>query len=389
MRRVRLYPSATQVVRLRFALDVTRQLYNALLEQRRYLWTSRRHRITGKAQYAELTALRAEDSRIAAVCRESEDAVLHRLDLAFAAFFRRCERGETPGPPRYKPASRWRQLEYPHGNRALKLSVAQARVRIPGVGSVPLRKGRAIPNYGRAFIVEKNGRWYAVFECSREPEPLEPSDKILGVDRGIRVLAATSEGAQLPGAQAAERHRRVVTRLSRELDAVTEKAARGRCLNRHDRVRKKAVLRLARAKEREANARLHRAHVVALELVRSAGVIALEALHVRAMTRSAKGTLERPGRNVRAKAGLNRSLLDAGFGLLRRLIGEKAAWAGRRVIEVDARFSSQECSPCGHVAAGNRRRRRFACMRCGFTTHADVNAALVIRRRAQGALRAS
>jgi putative transposase len=386
MQRVRLYPSATQVARLRFALDVTCQLYNALLDQRRYLWVSRRQRITGKAQYAELTALRAEDARIAAVYRECQDAVLHRLDLAYAAFFRRCGNGEAPGHPRFKPASRWKQLEYPHGDRALKLNAAQDRVRIPGVGTVALRKGRVIPSYGRAFVVEKNGRWYAVFECSREPEPLEPSDKILGVDRGIRVLAATSEGAQLPGAQAAERHRRVVTQLARELDAATQKDARGRCLNRLDRVRKKAVLRLARAKEREANARLHRAHEVALQLVRSAGVIALEALRLRSMTRSAKGTLEKPGRNVRAKAGLNRSLLDAGFGLLRRLIGEKAAWAGRRVIEVEARFSSQECSRCGHVAAGNRRRRCFSCTRCGFATHADVNAALVIRRRAQWAL---
>jgi putative transposase len=386
LHRVRLYPTATQVARLRFALDVTRQLYNALLDQRRYLWVSRRHRVSGKSQYAELTALRAEQARIAAVYRELQDAVLHRLDLAFAAFFRRCRSGEAPGYPRFKPASRWKQLEYPHGDRALKLSSAQDRVRIPGVGTVRLRKGREIPAYGRAFVVEKNGRWYAVFECSREPEPLEPNRKVLGVDRGIRVLAATSDGMQYRGAQAQERHSRVVARLSCELDAATLKDARGRCLNRHEPVRRKAALQLARAKEREANARLDRAHKVALELVRGAGCIGLEELRVRAMTRSAKGTVARPGRSVRAKAGLNRRLLDAGFGMLRRLIGEKAEYAGRQVIEVEARFSSQECSRCEHVAAGNRRRRRFACMQCGFATHADVNAALVIRRRAQKVL---
>src|SRR5580693_9507621 len=230
MHRVRLYPSASQIARLCFALDVTRQLYNVLLDQRRYVWASRRHPVNGKAQYAELTALRAEDARIAAVYRECEDAVLHRLDLAFAAFFRRCRQGEAPGYPRYRPASRWKQLEYPHGDRALKLSAAQDRVRIPGVGTVSVRKGRAIPAYGRGFVVEKNGRWYAVFECQREPEPLAPSAKVLGVDRGVRVLAATSDGVQIPGAQAAQRHRRVVTRLSRELDAVTQKDAHGRCL---------------------------------------------------------------------------------------------------------------------------------------------------------------
>ena len=100
MHRVRLYPSSRQIGRLRFALDVTRQLYNAALEQRRDVWTARRIGITGKQQYAELTALRTEDGRIAGAYRECEDAVLHRLDLTFAAFFRRCRSGDIPGYPR-------------------------------------------------------------------------------------------------------------------------------------------------------------------------------------------------------------------------------------------------------------------------------------------------
>ena len=170
------------------------------------------------------------------------------------------------------------------------------------------------------------------------------------------------------------------------LDAATEKDAAGRVLNGKEPRRVAAVRKLARSCEREANCRLDYAHKTALRLVRSADVIGVEKLNLRAMTRSAKGTVDEPGRSVKAKSGLNRRILDAGFGLLRRLIGEKAAYAARRVIEVEARFSSQECSHCGHVAAGNRRRRRFECERCGFTTHADSNAALVIRRRAQLAL---
>lgn len=141
MHRVRLYPSPSQVERLHFALRVTRQLYNALLDQRRYAWIARRTAIGSKAQYAELTALRGEDAVLAAVYREVEDAVLHRLDLAFAAFFRRVKRGEPAGYPRFKPASRWKQMEYPHGDRALRLDPAQSRVRVAGVGSIRLRKG--------------------------------------------------------------------------------------------------------------------------------------------------------------------------------------------------------------------------------------------------------
>ena len=117
--------------------------------------------------------------------------------------------------------------------------------------------------------------------------------------------------------------------------------------------------------------------------MRENDVIALEELNLRAMTRSAKGTIEHPGRNVRAKSALNRVMLEAGFGLLRRVIAEKAAWAARRIVDVDPRYSSQTCGRCLHVSAESRRRRRFCCVSCGWECHADVAAALEIRRRAQ------
>ena len=377
MHRVRLYPTPTQVGRLRFALDVTRQLYNALLDERRYAWKARHVCVSGTQQYAELTALRKDDARVAAVYRECEDAVLHRIDLAMQAFFRRIKRGEAPpGYPRFKPAARWKQLEFPHGDRALKFNTEQTKVRIAGVGTVRLRKGRSVPEFGRAFVVEKNGRWYAVFECERAAAPLSQTGRVVGIDRGVHVLAATSDGELLRNGRFADRHRRVVAAHARALDAATVKNARGHCINRRDPSRIAAAQRLARAKEREASARLDALHKVANRLVVSADVIALEALALRQMTRSAKGTVANPGRNVAAKSRLNRALLDAGFGILRRLIGEKAARAARRVIDVDARYSSQECARCGHVAAKSRSRRRFACIACGFSTHADVNAAL-------------
>jgi putative transposase len=385
MHRVRLYPTPNQVDRLEFTLRVTRQLYNALLDQRRYAWTSRRMSIATKAQYAELTALRREDPVVAAVYRELEDAVLHRLDLGFAAFFRRVKRGETPGYPRYKPASRWKQLEFPHGDRALRLDPEQRRVRVPGVGTVRLRKGRTVPAFGRAFIVEKNRRWYAVFECEREVAPLPATGRVVGVDRGVRVLAATSDGELIANPRVADRLRSRVEQHQQELERLSERDAGGRLLNRHDPGRLAAALRLARAKEREANARRDHLHKVALDLVRRYDRIAVERLELRSMTRSAKGTVEEPGSRVRQKAGLNRSLLDAGFGMLARLIREKAGYAAREVVDVAARYSSQTCAACGHVARESREGARFACVRCGHVADADVNAARVILLRAQSA----
>jgi putative transposase len=236
-------------------------------------------------------------------------------------------------------------LEYPHGDRALRFSPAQDRVRVPGVGAIRLRKGRAVPAYGRAFIVEKNGRWYAVFECEREAAPLPATGRAVGVDRGVRVLAATSEGELIANPRIADRLRSRVERHQRDLARLSQRDASDRLLNRHDPTRIAAALRLARAKEREANARGDHLHKVALDLVRRYDRIALEQLALRAMTRSAKGIREVPGTGVRQKAGLNRSLLDAGFGKLARLIREKAGYAARDVITVAARYSSQTCAP--------------------------------------------
>jgi len=383
MHRVRLYPTSRQEKRLRLMLDVTRQIYNALLQQRRDAWKTRHFAFTSKQQYRELTELREDDQRVASVYRECQDAVLHRLDLAMTAFFRRLKHGETPGYPRFKPASRWKQLEFPHGDRALKLNEAQTRVRIPGVGTMGLRKGREVPAFGRAFVLEKNGRWYAVFECQRERAPLPKTGKLIGIDRGVHVLAATSDGELVRNGRFGERHRRVVTGHARALAAVTERDERGRCANRQDPARIQAARRLARAQERAANARLDALHKVARRLIHGNDTIALENLALQRMTRSARGTIEKPGRNVAAKRSLNRAMLDAGFGILARLIREKAEYAVREVIAVDPRYSSQTCGQCLHVAAKSRRRRRFACVACGWKCHADVAAALEIRRRAE------
>ena len=290
-----------------------------------------------------------------------------------AAFFRRCRSGEKPGFPRYKAAARWRQLEYPHGDRALKLDSSQKRVRIPGVGNVRLRKGRTVGPFGRAWLVRKCGRWYAQFEVERAGQALAPTGRSVGLDRGITVLMATSDGMLIDNPCHIERARLELERAQR----VVAKRRRGGAN------RRKAVATLARLHEKIARQRRDYAHKKSRELVDVYDRLALEKLEVRHMTRSAKGTLHAPGRNVAAKAGLNRALLDAGFGLIARLIVEKAESAARSIAFVDPRFSSQECAGCGHIAAANRCGIFFECSSCARRDHADVNAARVILKRAQ------
>jgi putative transposase len=373
--RIRLYPTRHQLARLVFMLDVTRQLYNALLEQRRDAYRKCGACLSG-TQSKEITALRRDDARIASVFRECEDAVLHRLELAYRAFFRRVTRGQTPGFPRFKSFRRWEQLEFPHGDRALMFDAKQCRVRIPGLGWVKNRKGRTVPStFRRAWVVRKNGRWYACFECDRTVRAsADRQCGAMGVDRGVHVLAATSDGRLFANPRPLGRF---LGKLARCQRAVTRKKRNGKN-------RRKAVGVLARLHEKIARIRRDALHKVSRRIVDVApNVIGLENLRVASMTRSAKGTLDLPGRNVRAKSGLNRVILDAGFGLLRQMIESKAEEAGITVVGVDPKYSSQKCSRCGHVAAESRQRRRFACVACEFSVHADVNAALEIRRRAQ------
>jgi len=384
MHRVRLYPSAAQAARLGHALHLTRNLWNAALDQRRYEYRAHARSITAKMQYAELTALRASSPGDAAIYRECQDAVLHRLDLAMAAFFARVKRGETPGFPRFKNDARFNQLEYPHGDRALKLDEGQRKIRVPGIGGVRLRKGRAVPlNYGRAFLTRKNGKWYVVFEAKREIEPLPPTGRLVGIDAGVTHLVATSDGELIANPRHLQRRRDAVERAARRLEDATLKDARGRPTNRRDPKRIEAVKQLACVKESEANARRDALHKLSARIVQQYDGIAMEGLALRAMTRSAKGTLEEPGVNVAAKSGLNRALLDTGFGTLRQLIVQKAAWAARTIAVVNPRYTSQTCFACKAIAAESRKATRFVCIRCGHRDHADVNAARNILAKAE------
>ncbi len=386
MHKVRLYPSASQERRLWHVLHATRNLYNAALQERKDAYRMRRVTVSVKMQSAELTALRADDPGVKAIHRECQDAVLHRLDLAFAAFFRRVKEGKGRGFPRYRAASRWNQIEVSHGDRYFQFNAAQTKVRVPGVGTITMRKGRPIPAFGRAFVVEKNGRWHAIFECNREVEPLPRTGAVVGLDVGVTVLAATSDGELVTNPRHLAKRAERVAVASRVVAKRTATDSLGRCVNWKDPARAAAVGRLARAREREANARRDALHKLSRRIVNAYDGIAVEALTVRNMMRSARGTVEKPGTNVAAKSSLNRSIGDVAWGTLVTLIREKAACAARVVVSVNPRNTSRTCAECAHVAPENRDGVRFVCVACGHRDHADVNAARNILGRAQLAL---
>jgi transposase len=195
------------------------------------------------------------------------------------------------------------------------------------------------------------------------PVPAPGNGRTVGIDRGVAVSAALSTGQMLhaPALTAQERIR--LRRMQRTLARATRGSNR----------RGRAKHAIARLRARETDRRRDWAEKTSTDIARRFGVIRVEDLQIGNMTRSAKGTRENPGRNVRAKAGLNRGILGSGWGLLVRQLQDKAPG---RVEKISPAFTSQRCSACGQVDRDSRQSQAvFRCTACGFACHADVNAA--------------
>jgi transposase len=230
---------------------------------------------------------------------------------------------------------------------------------------VRFRWSRAVPPGAKSYRVTRDraGRWHVAFAAVPEPLPAPGNGQVVGIDRGVAVAAALSTGELLcvPGLTVRERGR--LRRLERKLG----RARRGS--NRRRRVRHA----IARLRTRDADRRKDWAEKTSTDIARRFDVIKVEDLRISAMTRSAKGTRDSPGRNVRQKAGLNRGILRSGWGLLVRRLEQKAPG---RVEKIKPAFTSQRCSACGRVDRKSRESQAvFRCTACGYACNADVNAA--------------
>lgn len=255
------------------------------------------------------------------------------------------------------------------------------RLRIPTFGEVRIhdhakrlqRKLRNGTVEATSVTVSRHGhRWYASLSVEETiPTPRLSKRKriagIVGVDLGVKITAALSSGEMIPNPRVKASHAKKRARLQRK-HARSQKGSRNRA---------QLAQEIGRLTHIEARQREGHAHALTNRLVKTWAVIGIEDLNVAGMTRSARGTMEKPGKNVRAKAGLNRSILDVAPGQIRRLLAYKAAWAGTRLIVIDRWApTSKKCSNCGEVKAKlPRAERTFECEICGLILDRDVNAA--------------
>lgn len=380
-----LRPTVGQEQALTEMLRDHASLYNAALENRRDSWRDRKLSATYGTQSAQLSAIRAFDpERQGRWSFNSQQATLRRLDKAFAAFFRRVKAGETPGYPRFKGAGWFDTVTWPSDGDGCRWdstpqSGGGTRVRFQGVGHVKVHQYRPVLGRIKTVSVKREGRkWFVVLSCDDVPAvPLPATGAVVGIDMGIASFLTTSDGEHVEN----PRHGRAA---AERLGAAQQALAR--CKRGSNR-RKKVRARVAAAHGKVRRQRLDHAHKTALALVRDFDVIAHEDLRITNMVRAPKPKPdpEAPGaflpNGAAAKAGLNRSIQDAGWGLFLGILHAKAESAGREVIPVDPRNTSRTCPECGHVSGENRvTQEKFHCVTCGHTAHADVVGAINVLR---------
>ena len=368
----RVYPTAGQASRAAQCLRDHQRLYNAALEERREAWRMRKVGIRYGQQSAQLKDIRTFDPDQGRWSFSSQQATLRRLDKAMAAFYRRCKAGQKAGYPRFKALDRWDSVEWPSDGDGCRWKPEMARVYLQGVGHVKVHAHRAVQGRVKTISLKREGRrWYVVLSCDDVPaRPLPATGREIGVDVGVARFATTSDGEVIANPR--------FTRTSEvELAAAQQSLARKR---RGSSNRRRAKAKVAEVHRRIRNRRADFHHKTARALVNECDVIALEDLRITNMTRSASGTAEQPGTNVAAKSGLNRSILDAGWGQFTDILAGKAEEADRRIMLVNPRNTSITCHQCGAKCTRPRQDTVICPVHGGMD--ADVNGALNIYARA-------
>lgn len=249
-----------------------------------------------------------------------------------------------------------------------KVEISNNRIKLPKIGWVSFYKSQDIKGKPKNITISRQGDgWYLSIQVEVELEVAEQlSQSEIGVDLGVAKFAALSNGEMIDPIDAYRKQQRRLRNLQRGL----------RLKKRHSNNWRKQTKRVAKLHSKIANTRKDFLHKESTKLSKNHASIYIGDLKVRNMSKSAKGDVENPGRNVKAKSGLNKAILDQGWGEFVRQLGYKTVWYGSKLVEVSERYTSQTCFECGHRDAANRvTQSRFVCQNCGYESNADVNGA--------------
>lgn len=352
--RYRVYPSVAQQSRLAAWESSLRFLWNLAHEQR-LLGLSRQQaehrRYTAFDQISQLTELRSELPWLADVPRNVCAQVLVQLDRAWQRCFQKLA-----GRPRFKRRGIGACEPHP------KIwNLTGSVLRFPKLGAVRAVVHRKLEGKRKTCTLRRDGdQWFASIAVEVDvPVPAMRQGPVVALDRGVTNVVADSNGALVP---APRFYNHTLNRLAHAQRAVCRR-------KKGSKNREKAKARVMRLHRKVRRQREHFIHSLSAAYAKSHGTVVVEKLHVRNM--------------LRAGGGLARSIVDAGWGNLVEYLRYKLAWSGGQLVEVPAQYSSQTCNACGGVDRKSRTSQSlFWCTNCGMFAHADVNAAKVLKSRA-------
>ena len=378
----RLYPTPAQETRLRQTLSVCKDVYNSLLNERKC-----DYELTGKSpsrydQQKHFPVWAKAFPEVGRVFSQVLQNVAVRVDLAFQAFFTRCKEGATPGFPRCKRAG-YDSFTYPQAGFKVhaqsvylsKIGLVKALLHRTVEGKQITAKPRKMEQTVKTCTVRRhNDKWYVCFVIEYEAVPLPDSTDQIGLDVGIKTFAALSNGEFIDNPKFLRTDEKALSKAQHHV----EKHKQGSPAQR------KARQVVRRIHERIRNRRHNFLHQESRQLVNRYGLIAVEKLNIRNMSQSpapqpdTKNAGQFLPNGHAAKAGLNKSILDAGWGMFRTMLMNKAASAGRKFAEVDPAWTSQDCSGCGTRVRKKLSERIHDCPHCGLSLDRDTNAAINI-----------
>ena len=285
---------------------------------------------------------------------------LKDLERAYKNFFQ-----NRAAFPRFKKRGQNDAFRYPQG---VKLDQENSRIFLPKLGWMRYRNSRQVTGVVKNVTVSQScGKWYISIQTESEVStPVHPSASMVGLDAGVAKLATLSDGTVFEPVNSFQKNQKKLARLQRQLSRKVK-------FSNNWQKQKRKIQRLHSC---IANIRRDYLHKVTTTVSKNHAMIVIEDLKVSNMSKSAAGTVSQPGRNVRAKSGLNRSILDQGWYEMHRQLEYKQLWRGGQVLAVPPAYTSQRCACCGHTAKENRlSQSKFRCQVCGYTANADVNGA--------------
>jgi putative transposase len=365
----KLKPTPQQERQLDAVLLRCRTLYNTALEQRITLWKQRGVSLSRYQQEAELKTLRAEMPEYGALHSHVLQDVLARLEKTYQAFFRRVQNGEKPGFPRFHGKDRYHSFTYKEYGNGARLD--NGSLVLSKIGRIAVRWSRPVQGTLKTVTISKEADgWYVSFSCADVPvEPLPLTGNETGIDVGLKVFLITAEGEVVENPRHYRKAEKALKKAQRHVSRRTKgskrraKAARW-CTKKHQHVRRQ-------------RADFH--HKTALALVRQYDTIYVEAIEPANLSRrpepkpDGNGSYEHNGAS--RKAGLNKSIQDAGWRHFLNILAYKAACAGKRVEAVNPAYTSQDCSGCGERIQRSLSVRTHVCTNCGLILDRDENAA--------------